>query len=55
LGQAKVAQAIEIMGRPGLPQDIAPVVTFLLSTAAGWVAGENLRVDGALTATRSMG
>lgn len=54
LGQAKVAQAIEIMGRPGLPRDIAPVVTFLLSNAAGWIAGENLRVDGALTATRAM-
>lgn len=54
LGQAKVAQAIDIMGRAGRPDDIAPVVKFLLSADAGWVVGENLRVDGALTATRTV-
>lgn len=52
LGPAKVAQAINIMGRAGRPEDIAPVVTFLLSADSGWIAGENIRVDGALTATR---
>lgn len=54
LGKARVAQAIELMGRAGTPEDIAPVVVFLLSDAARWMAGENLRVDGALSAARLM-
>lgn len=53
LGREKVAQAIELMGRPGQPGDIAPVVAWLLSPGAGWIAGENIRVDGALTARRA--
>lgn len=53
LGREKVAKAIELMGRPGHPSDIAPVVTFLCSPASAWIAGENIRVDGALTATRA--
>lgn len=53
LGRDKVAKAIDLMGRPGLPADIAPVVTFLCSPASAWIAGENIRVDGALTAARA--
>jgi NAD(P)-dependent dehydrogenase (short-subunit alcohol dehydrogenase family) len=52
LGREKVARAIELMGRPGLPDDIAPVVAFLCGPASAWIAGENIRVDAALTATR---
>ena len=55
LGREKVARAIELMGRPGLPTDIAPVVVFLCSPASAWIAGENIRVDAALTATRATG
>ena len=53
LGEAKVAQAETLMGRAGVPADIAPVVAFLCSDDAAWIAGENLRVDGSLTASRA--
>ena len=53
LGEAKVAQAEVLMGRAGTPDDIAPVVAFLCSDDARWIAGENIRVDGSLTASRA--
>ncbi len=34
---------------PGTPQDIAPVVEFLLSSASGWMTGQQLTVDGGRT------
>jgi NAD(P)-dependent dehydrogenase (short-subunit alcohol dehydrogenase family) len=37
------------MRRMGLPADIAPSVTFLLSDAAGYITGHNLMVDGGWT------
>jgi 3-oxoacyl-[acyl-carrier protein] reductase len=33
-------------GRLGQPHEIADVVTFLASDAAGWVTGQNIRVNG---------
>jgi NAD(P)-dependent dehydrogenase (short-subunit alcohol dehydrogenase family) len=48
-----VAQAEVLMGRAGTPADIAPVVAFLCSDDAGWIAGENIRADGSLTASRA--
>ena len=39
-------------GRPGTPDEIADVVTWLLSDAAGYVHGAEIRVDGGITATR---
>lgn len=36
----------EMVGRHGRPQDIAPLVVFLASPAAGWVNGHNLVADG---------
>ena len=35
-----------IMDRPGTPQDIAPVVTFLLSPGSVWLRGTNVATDG---------
>ena len=33
-------------GRLGKPEEVADVVVFLASGRAGWVNGENVRVDG---------
>ena len=38
------------MGRMGLPADIAPAVTFMLSDGAGYITGQCLAVDGGWTA-----
>lgn len=52
LGRERVAHGIELMGRAGVPDDIAPVVRFLCHPDSRWIAGENIRVDGSLTASR---
>ena len=36
------------LGRPGSPEDVAPVVTFLASDAARYVTGQTVVVDGGL-------
>lgn len=38
-----------VMDRPGIPQDIAPVVSFLLSDGAGWIRGSNIASDGGMS------
>ena len=43
----KFAQA-SAFGRLGQPVEIADVVAFLASDAAGWVTGQNLRVNGGI-------
>jgi len=35
-------------GRLGQPMEIAEVVAFLASEAAGWVTGQNIRVNGGI-------
>ncbi|KAE9391850.1 NAD(P)-binding protein [Gymnopus androsaceus JB14] len=35
--------------RIGKPEEIAPVVAFLASPSAGWVSGQNIKVNGAFT------
>jgi 3-oxoacyl-[acyl-carrier protein] reductase len=47
--QIKQFAAAAALGRLGQPAEIADVVAFLASDAAGWVTGQNLRVDGGIT------
>lgn len=37
-----------VMDRPGRPDDIAPVVAFLLSDMTHWIRGSNIPVDGGM-------
>jgi NAD(P)-dependent dehydrogenase (short-subunit alcohol dehydrogenase family) len=42
----KAKQGIESVGRAGRPEDIAPVVAFLLSKESGWISGTNIAAGG---------
>lgn len=52
LGRAK--RMMELMDRPGQPEDIAPVVAFLLSDESDWIRGANIAVDGGMTSHLAM-
>jgi NAD(P)-dependent dehydrogenase (short-subunit alcohol dehydrogenase family) len=52
LGRAK--RMMELMDRPGRPEEIAPVVTFLLSDDSAWIRGSNIAVDGGMTSHIAM-
>ena len=45
---ARAEEDMKTMDRPGLPGDIAPVVTFLLSDGAAWIRGTNVPTDGGM-------
>ena len=45
----RAAQDAKIMDRPGTPEDIAPVVVFLLSDGSAWIRGTNIPVDGGMS------
>lgn len=45
---ARAEEDMRTMDRPGRPEDIAPVVAFLLSDGSGWIRGANLPVDGGM-------
>ncbi len=47
---ARAEEDMRVMDRPGRPADIAPVVAFLLSDAAGWIRGANIPADGGMHA-----
>jgi NAD(P)-dependent dehydrogenase (short-subunit alcohol dehydrogenase family) len=44
----RAAQDMDIMDRPGTPDDIAPVVAFLCSYASRWIRGVALPCDGGM-------
>jgi NAD(P)-dependent dehydrogenase (short-subunit alcohol dehydrogenase family) len=45
---ARAEEDMRTMDRPGRPDDIAPVVAFLLSDASAWIRGTNIPVDGGM-------
>lgn len=47
---ARAEEDMRIMDRPGTPQDIAPVVAFLLSSGSVWLRGVNIPTDGGMRA-----
>ena len=52
MGDAAIDAATAEAGRLADPDDIAPVITFLLSPDAQWVNGVDLRIDGGLVGGR---
>src|SRR5580698_18009 len=50
MGADRIAWARDVAGRYGQPADIAPVIAFLLSPAAGWIRGANVIADGGVSA-----
>ena len=46
---ARAEEDARVMDRPGRPEDIAPVVAFLLSDMTGWIRGANIPTDGGMS------
>ena len=45
----RAEEDMRVMDRPGRPEDIAPVVAFLLSEGSGWIRGADIPVDGGMS------
>ena len=46
---ARAEEDMRVMDRPGMPQEVAPVVSFALSAHAKWFRGSNLTADGGMS------
>lgn len=46
---ARAEEDARVMDRPGTPQDIAPVIAFLLSDMTTWIRGTNIPADGGMS------
>ena len=49
----KASESMHPLGRIGRPEEVATVISWLLSEGAGWVTGQVIGVDGGLSAVRS--
>ncbi len=45
----KYIASLAPLNRLGLPDEIAPIISFLASPAAGWINGQNILVNGVST------
>lgn len=54
IGKDRIDAAAAIVGRHARPEDIADVIAFLLSDAARWVNGSDVKVDGGYHAVRAV-
>jgi len=45
----RAEEDMKIMDRPGRPEDVAPVISFLMSDESAWFRGANLTVDGGMS------
>lgn len=46
----KMAKNVARTGRPGKPDEVADVILFLTSQASGWIKGQDIVVDGGMSA-----
>ncbi len=46
---ARAEEDRKVMDRPGTPQDLAPIVAFLLSDQTTWLRGTNIASDGGMS------
>ena len=49
----KASEAMHPLGRIGRPDEVADVVTWLVSGDSGWVTGQVIGVDGGLSSVRA--
>lgn len=52
-GARKASEQMHALGRIGTPEDIAPVLSWLLDPASSWVSGQVIGVDGGLGTLRT--
>lgn len=46
----RMARNVARAGRPGLPEEVADVIVFLASPESGWIKGQDITIDGGMSA-----